>query len=213
MAGGIGLVVVGIIGYALGSLNFAMFVGRIKGIDFRETGTGNFGTMNVFRATQSVLWAGLTLLWDAGKGIASVFVSRHLSTVLGFPAATGALVAALSAILGHNHSFLLGFKSGRGIATFLGTSLVINPIIAIVWLLNWVPGYLVTGVLSVGQILASVYTPALVLLMPVPAWHKVFAAAAGMLMVLGHLEKISAIRTGKEPKNYWNLRKKRKVKY
>ena len=203
----------GLAGYLLGSLNFAALVGRIKKINFREVGTGNFGTMNVFRATQSILWAGLTLLWDAGKGIASMLIGYAASSMLGADPELGKVVAGLAAIAGHNHSFLLEFKSGRGVATFLGTSVIVNPLITISWLLSWIPGYLVTGIMSVGQILASIYMPAFSLFLSRSPYELAYAFGAGLLMLEAHLEKIKAIRSGEEPRNYWNLKSKKKVSY
>ncbi len=213
----LGYAAIAVLSYALGSVNFAMVVGRLKGIDFRKYGTGNFGTANVLRVTGSIPWALFTLAGDAGKGIASVLISRAVASYAGLDADMASLMAAFFAILGHNHSFLLGFKSGRGIATFLGLSLAINPLIGMLWLVNWVPGYLVTGIISVGQITSTIYTPLMAFLMEkagyIPARDFWFALLSCFLILEAHLEKIKAIRSGEEPRNYISIRKKKRVRY
>ena len=201
------------IGYVLGSFNFALLVEKATGIEMRKIGTGNYGTMNVFRATKSPFWSLLTLLWDGGKAALSYYIGIYSASLFGISPEWAGITAALFAIAGHNHSFLLEFKSGRGIASFLGASLFINPLLTIFWLLNWVPGYLVTGIMSVGQILASLYMPVFAFLFGLPTWQLAFAVVSGLLMIEGHWEKLKAIRSGEEPRNYWTIEKKRKVEY
>ena len=213
----INCLIVALASYLIGSVNFAMIVGRIKHLDFRKLGTGNFGTANVFRVTHSPLLALLTLVWDAGKAGLAAYAALKLAPLLLADPGICMLAAAVSAIAGHNHSFLLKFKSGRGIASFLGASLVISPVAGLVWLLSWIPGYAVTGILSVGQILASVYTPVfmgLLWLAGLASWQAfVFSLLACLLILEAHLEKIAAIRSGKEPRNYLSIKKKKRVEY
>ena len=210
--------IIAVVSYFLGSLNFAFFVGRLKGIDFSKVGTHNYGTTNVFRATHSPLLALLTLVWDAGKGILSVIISSAIVYYTGGNTEFAMLTAAFFSILGHDHSFLLRFRrSGRGVATYLGLSTMIEPLTGIIWLLSWVPGYVITGIISAGQLTAIFFTPALAWL----AWKAgfisqtgfIFALVGNLLMFEAHFQKLKAIRTGKEPRNYLDTRKKKSVDY
>ena len=72
-------IIISVVAYVLGSLNFAFVVGKLKGIDFSKVGTHNYGTTNVLRATHSPIWALLTLVWDASKGVLSVVAGWYVA--------------------------------------------------------------------------------------------------------------------------------------
>ncbi len=105
-----------VIGYLLGSVSPAYFLGRlVKGIDIREYGDGNAGTVNAGNVIG--IWAAfLTLLYDATKGLLSIFLSFHF---LKIPESL-IFIPVYSTILGHIFPFYLGFKGGQGAATSAG---------------------------------------------------------------------------------------------
>jgi len=138
------MVLVGaLIGYVLGSIPVGLWVCRLYGVDIRTVGSGRTGGTNAWRA------AGLkaaipTILGDALKGAAAVLLVRWLFTLF-FPepatmtvddATTRQLILDLSvalaggfAVIGHNWSFLNGFKGGAGGITSAATTLAISPLV------------------------------------------------------------------------------------
>ncbi|MGB0478882.1 MAG: glycerol-3-phosphate acyltransferase, partial [Parvibaculales bacterium] len=105
------------LGYLLGSIPFGLLFTRLAGKgDIREIGSGNIGATNVLR-TGHKLAAFLNLVLDAGKGAIAVLVARALFGDL------AAQVAGGAAFLGHCYPVFIGFKGGKGVATFLGTLL------------------------------------------------------------------------------------------
>ncbi len=118
-----------ITGYLLGSIPTAYIAGRIrKGVDIRDVGTHNMGTMNVVREIGAA--AGLVVLVvDAGKGILAAFIAQALGL-----SQVSVLLPGAAAILGHDFPVFLGFRGGKGGATAMGLLL---------WLMPWaVPFYL-----------------------------------------------------------------------
>ena len=112
-----------IIGYLLGSIPFAYIAGRlIKGVDIRQVGGGNVGTVNTMREIGTV--AGLAvLLADMGKGALTMFIAQWLGVSMIF-----VFVAGLAAVVGHSWPVFLKFKGGRGGATTMGVLLALAPV-------------------------------------------------------------------------------------
>ncbi|HRM75901.1 MAG TPA: glycerol-3-phosphate acyltransferase, partial [Paracoccus sp. (in: a-proteobacteria)] len=102
------------IGYLLGSIPFGIVITRALGLgDLRQIGSGNIGATNVLR-TGNKPAALATLLLDSGKGAIAVLLARVLA------GEDAALIAGAAAFLGHLYPVWLGFKGGKGVATFLG---------------------------------------------------------------------------------------------
>jgi acyl phosphate:glycerol-3-phosphate acyltransferase len=113
------LLIVAALSYLLGSIPFGIVITRAMGLgDIRQIGSGNIGATNVLR-TGNRLAAFLTLVLDAGKGAIAVIAARAL---VGEDAAQ---VAGGFAFLGHLWPVWLGFRGGKGVATFLGTLLAL----------------------------------------------------------------------------------------
>ncbi|MBN9314318.1 MAG: glycerol-3-phosphate 1-O-acyltransferase PlsY [Devosia sp.] len=129
-----------VIGYLLGSIPFGLLLTRAVGIDIRSVGSGNIGATNVLRTGNRWLAAG-TLLLDAGKGIVAVLIARWF--LISTPGAETLLAdryivyaAGIGAFFGHVFPVWLGFKGGKGVATYIGVLLA--------W--NWVVGLVFCGV-------------------------------------------------------------------
>ena len=113
------LILVGVMGYLLGSVPFGLVITRALGLgDLRSIGSGNIGATNVLRTGHKGA-ALATLLLDAGKGAIAVLIAR---LAVGEDAAQ---LAGGMAFLGHLFPVWLGFKGGKGVATFLGTLLAL----------------------------------------------------------------------------------------
>ena len=103
-----------VLGYGLGSIPFGLLITRGAGTaDIRSIGSGNIGATNVLRTGRKDL-AALTLVLDALKGTLAVLLARHLA------GDAAAIFAGTGAFLGHIVPVWLGFKGGKGVATYLG---------------------------------------------------------------------------------------------
>jgi glycerol-3-phosphate acyltransferase PlsY len=113
------LVLIALLAYLLGSVPFGLLITRALGLgDLRGIGSGNIGATNVLR-TGNKAAAAATLLLDAGKGGVAVLVARALA------GEEAAMVAGFAAFLGHLFPVWLGFRGGKGVATFLGVALAL----------------------------------------------------------------------------------------
>jgi len=108
------------IGYGLGSIPFGLILAKAMNLgDLRKIGSGHTGATNVLR-TGNKRAAVLTLLLDGGKGAVAVLIAHAYS------GDSAAQIAALAAFLGHCYPVWLGFKGGKGVATFLGLLLALH---------------------------------------------------------------------------------------
>jgi acyl phosphate:glycerol-3-phosphate acyltransferase len=131
-----------VVAYLLGSVPFAQVVAAVKGVDLRKVGTGNVGAGN---ATSQIGkgWGVAAAILDGLKGLVPVYIARKLG--LG-PGAAG--MVGLSAVVGHNWSFFMKGRSGRGLATSAGAVLAIDPTL-MVWTGGWaVAGWKIGGGLA-----------------------------------------------------------------
>ncbi|MDD5604532.1 MAG: glycerol-3-phosphate acyltransferase [Dehalococcoidales bacterium] len=120
-------VLLGLFAYLLGSVPAAYIAARLsKGIDLRETGSGNVGTSNVARMTSKIL-AVPVFMFDIGKGYLVVWLASIAGMELFYQ-----IVIGLLAVIGHNWPVFLGFKGGRGIATSLGMVLAVSPWLGVI---------------------------------------------------------------------------------
>ncbi len=123
--------------YLLGSIPFAVVVSRAFGLaDPRSFGSGNPGATNVLRSG-SKLAAALTLIGDASKGAVAVLLCRALAQTLDLGEQAPAWAGA-AAFCGHLYPVFLRFRGGKGVATFLGTLLVLVPLVGVATCLLWV---------------------------------------------------------------------------
>ncbi|TEU16512.1 MAG: glycerol-3-phosphate 1-O-acyltransferase PlsY [Anaerolineales bacterium] len=187
-----------VIGYLLGSFPSGYLVGRLRGVDVRQWGSGRIGGANVLRSVGP--WAALlAVMGDVAKGVVAVFVARAL---VGSPSAEA--LAGLAAILGHDFSIFLSFSGGRGVATTmgaLGALYLPAPIILAVIGLSViaVSRYSSLGSLTIATLMPFVMLY-LVLFADKPAWYLVYGLAAGILIVVLHKGNIQRLLAGTERK-------------
>ena len=154
--------VAALIAYLLGSIPTGYLAGRMRGIDIRQTGSGNIGATNVFRVLGRT--AGIVvLIIDGLKGYAACAWVAELA-VHWFPARVGEgdalrITAGLAAILGHNFTCWLKFRGGKGIATSAGVLAALVPGALIIILSLWVIVFALTRYVSLASITASVALP------------------------------------------------------
>jgi acyl phosphate:glycerol-3-phosphate acyltransferase len=188
------LLLVAVLAYLAGSIPFGMVMARLFGLgDLRQIGSGNIGATNVLR-TGNKLAAFLTLVLDAGKGGLAVLLARALTG-----SEDAAQVAGGLAFVGHLYPVWIGFKGGKGFATFLGTLLALHWPLGVTACAIWLVAALLSRISSAGALSAAV-------LSPVAAWFYGYLDMTLLVVVLGalviwrHRGNIGRILDGSEPR-------------
>lgn len=185
--------------YLLGSIPFGLVVTKLAGLgDIRAIGSGNIGATNVLRTGRKDL-ALATLLLDAGKAGAALLIARALARDL--PLQTEIeLVAGAAAFIGHCFPIWLGFKGGKGVATFFGV------LFAGIWPLGVLAGitWLAVATMfrfsSLAALAAAAVTPIAGLIAGFSWSQIVFTAVLAALIFWRHSANIARLRAGTEPR-------------
>ena len=180
-----------LLGYVLGSVPFGLLLTRASGLgDIRAIGSGNIGATNVLRTGRKGL-AATTLLLDALKGTAAILL------VLRFLGGEAALAAAAGAFIGHTFPVWLGFKGGKGVATFLGCLLALDWRAALAFAAVWAAVAAVSRFSSLAALVASALSPAVVWWFGDPRAALVLVFLA-LLLWLRHRPNIARLAAGTE---------------
>ncbi|MBQ9762663.1 MAG: glycerol-3-phosphate acyltransferase [Oscillospiraceae bacterium] len=184
-----------LIGYGLGCLSPAAFVAALKKKDLRSSGTQNLGATNTMLVVGRK-WGIAVMLFDILKGAVAMLIARALYPKL----ALGRLIAGLSAVIGHVFPFYMGFRGGKGLATFGGMVLAYDPVI---FLLLLVIGLIGMFILNYG--IAMPMSAAF--LFPILVWLKTgdwasagLCAAASATIIVKHWSNIDKARAGTDVK-------------
>jgi acyl phosphate:glycerol-3-phosphate acyltransferase len=208
------------LGYLLGSIPFGYLLTRAAGLgDVRAIGSGNIGATNVLRTGHKGL-AALTLVLDALKGTAAVLIG-HWIGAQGGVAILASLLAGLAAFLGHVFPVWLGFRGGKGVATYIGVLLGAYWPGALIFCVVWLLLAFLTRYSSLSALIASVLTPSILLVLGEqisdalvtwqPGLHvsleRIGAYPAGVLglvmtvlLLYKHRTNIRRLASGEEPK-------------
>ncbi len=182
-----------VLGYLLGSIPFGLLVTRAAGLgDVRKIGSGNIGATNVLRTGNKGL-AALTLLLDALKGTAAVLIAGAL--LAWAPEAT--IAAGFGAFLGHLFPVWLGFKGGKGVATYLGVLIAFAWQAALVFAVVWLGIAFATRYSSLAALVATVAVPIALYLFGLPAVALLFAAMS-VIVFIKHRANIGRLMAGTE---------------
>lgn len=187
------LALIAIGAYLLGSIPFGIVITRAFGLgDLRQIGSGNIGATNVLR-TGNKPAALATLLLDSGKGAIAVLIARALA------GEDAAQLAALASFLGHLFPVFLGFKGGKGVATFLGTLIALAWPVGLACCATWLVMALIFRISSLAALAAAASST---------LWMVAFGE--GRMLILGvvltllvyyrHAANIQRLRAGTEPK-------------
>jgi glycerol-3-phosphate acyltransferase PlsY len=186
-----------LIGYLLGSIPFGYVVGRLRGVDVTQYGSGRTGGTNVLR-TAGKKAAAVSIGLDLVKGAAAVLLARWL---LGTELAVA--LAGFAAVMGHNYSVFIGFRGGAGTGTSMGAYFFMAPWpTLIVGLSSAFIGFVVLRYASVTSLLlVFLMSPALligVLFFHQPVEHLAFAVAVGLVILWSHRPNIKRLLQGTE---------------
>jgi glycerol-3-phosphate acyltransferase PlsY len=181
-------------GYLVGSIPFGVIVTRLGGAgDVRAIGSGNIGATNVLRTGRRDL-ALLTLLGDGGKGIVAVLVARAL-----WGETAGALAGAC-AFLGHLFPVWLGFKGGKGVATFFGILIAAAWPVGLLAGATWIAVFAAQRISSLAALVAVVAAPIYAFLLHSGRPVIALALFTGVLIYIRHHENIRRLLKGEEPR-------------
>lgn len=161
-------------GYLLGAIPFGLILTKFAGLgDVRAIGSGNIGATNVLRTGRKGL-AAATLLGDALKGTLAVLIAARFGE-------GPALAAGLGAFLGHLFPVWLGFKGGKGVATFIGILLALSPLGLLVFAGIWLGLAFTLKYSSLAALVASGATPIVLWASGHPAVAVLFLLLAALL--------------------------------
>ncbi|WP_349367499.1 glycerol-3-phosphate 1-O-acyltransferase PlsY [Salinarimonas sp.] len=139
-------------GYLLGSIPFGLLITKAAGLgDVRRIGSGNIGTTNVLRTGRKDL-AAATLVLDALKGTAAVLIAWQWGPQT-------AVIAAFGAFLGHCYPAWLGFKGGKGVATYIGVLIGLDWRVALIFCAAWLLVAFTTRYSSLSALVGSLTAP------------------------------------------------------
>ncbi len=179
-------------GYLLGSIPFGLVLARLAGLgDIRQIGSGNIGATNVLRTGNKKV-AALTLLLDGAKGAVAVVIATRWG-------ADVAVCAAFGAFIGHLFPLWIGFRGGKGIATFLGIMLALDLYVGLMACGMWLVAALVTRISSLSALVATAFTPFFFWLFELPQLMELSLILAAIAW-LKHHENIRRLLDGTEPK-------------
>lgn len=183
-----------IFAFVLGSIPFGVIIAKLKGVDLKQTGSGNIGATNVLR-TMGKGSAVLTLLGDVLKGSIAVLIGKYLAVG---PLYEG--VIGLSSILGHNFSLFLKFRGGKGVATSIGVLLIYSPKTAILTLIIWLLTALITKYSSLGAIVSFGFLPFNIAIFDYSVSKLIISGMITLLILIRHTDNIKRLLKGTERK-------------
>jgi acyl phosphate:glycerol-3-phosphate acyltransferase len=179
--------------YLLGAVPFGIVITRGLGLgDLRQIGSGNIGATNVLRTGNR--WAALmTLLLDAGKGGIAVVIARQ------FGPSDAEQLAALAAFLGHLFPIWLGFRGGKGVATFLGTLTLLAWPVGLASCATWLVTFALTRISSLSALIAAL---SVVFWLGISGYSDMIALGASLaaLILWRHEANIKRLLAGTEPR-------------
>jgi glycerol-3-phosphate acyltransferase PlsY len=188
------LVAVLVGGYLLGSIPFGVILTRLGGAgDVRKIGSGNIGATNVLRTGRRDL-ALMTLLGDGGKGAAAVLLAHALR------GETAAALAGAACLVGHLFPVWLGFRGGKGVATFFGMMIAVSWPVGLLAGATWIAMAAVFRISSLAALTAVALAPVYAFLLHAGQPIIALALFAGVLIYLRHYENIRRLLEGAEPR-------------
>ena len=187
------LILWAVIGYGLGSIPFGMVLAKLMNLgNLREIGSGNIGATNVLRTGNKAAALG-TLILDGGKGAVAVLLARLLA------GEDAAQLAGLMAFIGHCYPVWLGFKGGKGVATFLGLMLALAWPVGALCCLAWLATAAMSRISSLSAIVAAASSTFWVVFFG-PGEIFLLSALLTLLVFWRHRENIARLKAGTEPK-------------
>ncbi len=190
------IIVVSVCGYLIGSIPFAVIIGKVYGINILEVGSGSPGATNIKRSIGKGA-GNVCFLLDFLKGVLaagwpklSLFAAEN---TIGF-----AMLGLVAAILGHSYSLFIKFRGGKGVATTMGGLLVITPIALAVGIVIWVILFFTFRYVSVASIAFGISLPLTNLIVGILDLRLWLCLALAVIIILRHRSNIERLMKGTE---------------
>lgn len=182
-----------LVGYLAGSVPFGLVLTKAAGIDLRSIGSGNIGATNVLRSGRKDL-ALATLLLDSFKaGLAALAFNLLIGPLAG-------LIAGAAAFIGHCYPIWLGFKGGKGVATYAGLLAFLHWPSFLVAAPVWGGIFAISRISSLSALIAAVVVPVGAWLLGAPDFLVIGLAALSAFVFWTHRSNIGRLIRGEEPK-------------
>ena len=198
-----------ILGYAMGCLNPAAWIGKKNHIDLKQAGTGNLGDTNTTMVLGRKAGA-FVLVFDVAKSILAARLARWLLPQL----AVSGMLASIGVILGHCFPITMHFSGGKGLAAFGGMMLAYNPVVFVIVVLSGIGIMVLLDIGVAAPLLGTVMFPALTFLFSHDVPSTVCAVIASVIILYTHLDNVNKTRAHSDVKvkNYFRdvLFKKKK---
>ena len=179
--------------YVLGSLSGSLILGKLRGVDIRNMGSGNAGGTNAFR-TQGYKFALGVVIIDVGKGLLAAYVAQKL-----FGNQHGAVYLAIfAAVLGHIWPVLHGFRGGKGAATLVGGLRLVWPQALILLFTVWFFNLMLSGYVGLSTVLAALSLVLSAYLFQGDSVQWQFAIASAILLTYSHRSNLQRTWQGNE---------------
>lgn len=204
-------IIMGMIAYLIGSVNFSILISKkVAGFDVREKGSGNAGTTNMLRSVGKGA-AAITLILDILKGVVAIYVAilyGNMVNKLANIAVDNSIlvqIAGIFVIIGHTFPIYFGFKGGKGVATALGILLTTNYQIGLICLVFAIILIVLTRMVSVGSLAATILFPVLTLFLAKEnfivegnyIWYSIIVA---LIVIFNHRTNVKRLLNGTENK-------------
>ena len=195
------IVLIGIIGYLLGSVNSSLVVGKFYGVDVRNHGSGNAGATNTLR-TLGKKAAIIATLGDMVKGFIACIIGLLLAKETGLISEEmGIMTAGIAAIIGHNWPIFFKFKGGKGVLTSLAVVLMMDLKLALIALGSFIIVAAITRFVSLGSIVATLlFTILAATMFGKSSEFIIFSSILTFLIIFRHRTNIGRILKGTESK-------------
>ena len=197
-------VIVAVAAYLLGCFQTGVVISRAKNVDIRQHGSKSTGTTNMFRVLGAKASA-LTFAGDFLKGVLACVIGKLL---LGN---AGASVAGILVVIGHMLPVTSGFKGGKGVATSIGTSILLNPLLGLSLFGAGLVGVAFTRIVSIFSIFGLI---AFGLINPFfckgDVFEIVYSLALALLVTWAHRSNIKRLLNGTEMNNRLDFSRKNK---
>ena len=198
-----------ILGYAMGCLNPAAWIGKKNHIDLKQAGTGNLGATNTTMVLGRKAGA-FVLVFDVAKSFLAERLARWLLPQL----AVSGMLASIGVILGHCFPITMHFSGGKGLAAFGGMMLAYNPVVFVIVVLSGIGIMVLLDIGVAAPLLGTVMFPALTFLFSHDVPSTVCAVIASVIILYTHLDNVNKTRAHSDVKvkNYFRdvLFKKKK---
>lgn len=184
--------------YVVGSIDFAVIVARMHGVDIHQVGSGNPGASNVLRSIGRFP-AALVLLGDTMKGVIGAAMGMIASGTAD-PQIEWAFLAGLAAVVGHCYPIFHRFKGGKGVATGLGVLIFTTPLVGLIIVVAWVILVRITRTASISSLIVVFASVPLLIWQGVEGMSLVWLGATIALIVWRHRGNIERMFKGSEQK-------------